>query len=781
MNILTNDIYNAATWQYIGFNNEGSFLYHPLSEYTAGCPGLYDPRKRPWYLSAVTGPINLVIMIDISDSRNAVARIDVAKQTARELMSTVSYWAFINVCIYTSDTSCMSQQLVRGTTDNLQATEEYISNIRVSGGKYVGVNDALNEAYDMVDYSIRQGSASNCETIIVFLSSDHNDLTTQNSIDSIIDDYPDVESSILSYAFNLDNNVAVDKVYKEMSCATNGIHREFTQATSAIVDDIVTSFTEYFGTVVRNTNVRYSEIYEDNLGLGDILTGAIPFYQDIVTDDNLTVSELVGVYGIDLQISAINNNGQLSNDEIMGYLASSSTCPDVNPSADALTYLRDGDICYVAEDAYYGSGEKLDTQKDKEMFDLIASFGFLGTLCILCTVAWFSFDHVSTKERCGVMGWTLLIYCTFGIALIVYTLVNNWETTVVIANWSHSTMTVLETTIDTAVCCEKINCVCLEYSGGNTCADNKRDLVDGLCGDGYACCEEVCSQCNCHSDHDGGQSCDTCCECNVEVYHKQCEVNCDTCFNGIVVWSYLPKESKTDQEVILNYKKKCGYGKSEDCALKYIEAYPVGSKHDIFYNPNNWLDTISEEEGDYPSNYFDVIIALTVMMCIPYIMIGYLACRNRALDPNPEVKYDGGTSQTNTAASELERPPPPSYTLSGPTNCAQIPGQPPAPVAYGYSQPQAAYGGYPVVQSQPHVYGHVPQQPPVVYGYPVQAPQQAVMGYNAAASLGTQSQYAYQPASQSPYYEEEQPSVEMSQPSAPPPPAPAYHNPYGKY
>lgn len=714
---LKNDIYDAATWQYIGFDNEGSFLYHPISNYTAGCPGLYDPRKRPWYLSAITGPIDLVIMIDVSTGQNSADRLTAAKNSALRLLRTVSYWAFINVCLYSSNTKCMSEQLVRCTSDNIQAANNFISNIVKGNSEYVGVNNALDETLTMIQSSADEGSSSNCHAVIVFLASDHNDFTF-DSIDSIVTHHSAIESTVLSYVFDLDNDNIFDRVFKDMSCVTDGIYKVFTSTSESVAEEILNSFTSFFGSAVTYTDVIYSEIYEDNLGLGDILTGVLPLYEDIETDYNSSVRQIAGVYGLDLQISSLNNNGEFSNDEIMAYLASSLTCANVNPSEDALAYLREGEICYDTEAANYGSKDELPLERNKMTYRLIAGFGFVASLFMLI-LSLFFFYNVPFDEKIGVGVVIIIIYLAFGISLIVYVIDNNWKTTVIVTDWSTTRMNVLETTIDPAVCCKKYNCQCLEYYESNTCTENKQELVEGPCGDGYQCCREVCYDCNCHScGSDDDTCCDTCCECESDVINEQCETKCDKCYNGLVVWSYFPHESRTNEEVVLDYIKKCGYGKPENCAQSFIDKYPVGSKHEIYYNPNNWLETLSKDEGDYNGDFFPVVISLTVFMCVPFLLIGLEAWRNYILKPDTDPKYSAGASPYSSTAAELEQDSMPASVVP-----------PPAPSP---------------------VYAHPPQG-------------QHVQVYYAS------QQQVYQPVSgesQQPYYEEEEPpAVEMTYPS----------------
>jgi hypothetical protein len=216
---LKEDTYNAAAWQYIGFQTEGSYVINPLSNWTAGCPGPYDPRQRPWYLSAVTGPINLWIMIDVSGSGagrvDASLRLAEQKKAANKLLSSLNYWSFVNIGVYTTDTVFMTQILTRGTSDTIQTAYNFVNNIELSESVYVGVGYALESLFSKLKRSHLDRSTSLCHNVIVFLSAEHNDLD-HFDVPELLDKHTkelEEETIILTYVFNLDDEV-VDRIYK---------------------------------------------------------------------------------------------------------------------------------------------------------------------------------------------------------------------------------------------------------------------------------------------------------------------------------------------------------------------------------------------------------------------------------------------------------------------------------------------------------------------------------------------------------------------------------------
>jgi hypothetical protein len=569
---------------------------------------------------------------------------------------------------------------------------------------------------------------------------------------------------------------------QDVSCLTDGVSLVFGSADTNIAEQIFTSFSGYFQSIIDNKVARYSEIYEDNLGLGDVLTGVIPIYIDVnytdaETGGTLTVSEVAGVYGLDLLVSALNDYGAISNADIMAHLAQLVTCPALLPSEDALKVLRRGEKCYPVETNNYGSNEQLALERDKYIYELIASFSFIILFAGL--MWWFVGSNYIAKKhdqgrRCFAGACTVLIYCTVGISLLVYVLVNNWSQTVVVENWKSAEMTVLEGVVDSSVCCETVGCRCVEAPyGAGTCAYNEKYLIEDVCSAGYQCCEQHCYQCRCRQERNGGSQsgsttvCDTCCDCISSVYNRQCRTVCSTCYTGIVVWSYTPAESPVAMEVTKDYSKDCGYGADQSCALGFIEDYPVGSKHTIYYNPNNWLQTRPEEDSDYEPAYYGVVHALAAAMLIPFgILVALLVMKGN----HDEVKENAVAPAPVSASASGSGSVPVAVAVASPAAGVQM--------AEVNKAGAAAY--------TPHT-PHTPYTPQPRYGTPGQAqyvsaqPQQQQQYSSAPA----QHQGGYGQPQYAQYGQQQQPPQYGAPPphggGQPPQTQPQYEQPPPRY
>ena len=68
------ELASTTSWQYFGGQETGLFAQYPASIKTqCWCDG-YDPRYRPWYAAAVTGPKDFVMVLDVSGSMKTATK-----------------------------------------------------------------------------------------------------------------------------------------------------------------------------------------------------------------------------------------------------------------------------------------------------------------------------------------------------------------------------------------------------------------------------------------------------------------------------------------------------------------------------------------------------------------------------------------------------------------------------------------------------------------------------------------------------------------------------------
>lgn len=93
----------SRIFTYFGSWN-GVMRMYPGGSYGQEC-GSYDPRMRPWYVAASSGPKDVVIVIDTSASMRAGQRFDLAKSAVENVLHTMNRDTFVNVVTFNDQVS----------------------------------------------------------------------------------------------------------------------------------------------------------------------------------------------------------------------------------------------------------------------------------------------------------------------------------------------------------------------------------------------------------------------------------------------------------------------------------------------------------------------------------------------------------------------------------------------------------------------------------------------------------------------------------------------------
>ena len=67
----------AVGYEYAAFQALGNYVQWPATQW---CTSSYDPRFRPWYVSAASGPKDIVIVLDVSGSMDGNGRLKLLKE-----------------------------------------------------------------------------------------------------------------------------------------------------------------------------------------------------------------------------------------------------------------------------------------------------------------------------------------------------------------------------------------------------------------------------------------------------------------------------------------------------------------------------------------------------------------------------------------------------------------------------------------------------------------------------------------------------------------------------
>lgn len=129
----------------------------------------YDPRFRPWYVSATSGSKNVIVIIDKSGSMNGT-RIELAKEAAKSVVETLSNSDFVGVVAFSSEADTIGNgQIVRASTENKEEILGKIDEITATGN--TNYERALKKAVSMLEKAEKDEFGSPCEQdVILFLT-----------------------------------------------------------------------------------------------------------------------------------------------------------------------------------------------------------------------------------------------------------------------------------------------------------------------------------------------------------------------------------------------------------------------------------------------------------------------------------------------------------------------------------------------------------------------------------------------------------------------------------
>ncbi|XP_074641618.1 voltage-dependent calcium channel subunit alpha-2/delta-2-like [Tubulanus polymorphus] len=316
-------------WQYFG-SITGVLRMYPGREWETNFAGFYndyDPRTRPWYIAATSGPKDVVIVLDCSISMNG-EKFTIAKAVAKTVINTLTKQDYLNVvCARAShwdevgkwhyfDTevlSCQRDKMVPATVAHRKDLIEKIYSLKPGG------TSEMEKGFDMAFDLLQSQGRTGCHSLIVFVT-DGKDTDGENVrcgpgyytrsgyVPGPICKYNwtkvwDVverlnfrtipQARIFSYLTKDDGEVFPGR----LACANRGSLRKLENG-----ENLITQMHNYFGYLSqssKNFHGLWTSPYLDAWGLGLMVTHAVP----AISKDGTTI----GVAGIDATLDEIEN------------------------------------------------------------------------------------------------------------------------------------------------------------------------------------------------------------------------------------------------------------------------------------------------------------------------------------------------------------------------------------------------------------------------------------------------------------------------------------------
>eukprot|EP01084_Bolivina_argentea_P291596 501158_1 len=190
----------------------------------------YDPRFRPWYVSAASGSKDVVILLDVSGSMRDNGRIGLAKEAVLSVLNTLGSSSFVNVVAFSDELkrTCFENKLVPATSRNIAELETFVSNLEAGG--LTDFTIAFDAAFDILS------TGTSCETSIIFLTDGIADdvsqlIESRNTID--------INAVIFSFTLGGEADTSVPKKVAEM---TGGIYTHINDKDA----NLITAMSSYY-------------------------------------------------------------------------------------------------------------------------------------------------------------------------------------------------------------------------------------------------------------------------------------------------------------------------------------------------------------------------------------------------------------------------------------------------------------------------------------------------------------------------------------------------------
>mmetsp|Transcript_28666 Transcript_28666/g.52977 ORF Transcript_28666/g.52977 Transcript_28666/m.52977 type:complete len:655 (+) Transcript_28666:127-2091(+) len=357
--------YNVQpSWTYFGAHN-GLFRRIPAI-HQEEC-GQYDPRRRPWFVAASSGPKDVVLVIDVSGSMEDYGRMDIAKEAAITIVETLTVADRVAVVAFSSRATQIGgfRSLIRANNENKKRLIKAIKNLEANGA--TNFYDAFNTAFNALDKTIRSESTSGCNIAVLFMTDGRiSEGPGANEVIKLVNNRTEQLSATFNrnttlFTFSLGQQ-ADHAATKSIACSTNGIWTPVDDFTG----DLVTAMSSYYklfalglGEGGNEDFTAWVEPYEFTNPAGKMgTTVSAPVY-----DRSVKPPLFLGVVAVDSYMDTL--------EQVLGEDATSSTmlqrfvllstarCPKLGLTEcelDALRFLGGGEeaTCGVCNSTYTG-------------------------------------------------------------------------------------------------------------------------------------------------------------------------------------------------------------------------------------------------------------------------------------------------------------------------------------------------------------------------------------------------------------------------------------------
>ena len=328
-------------------SQEGMFRIFPGRQWEK-C-GTFDPRLRPWYIAASSGPKNIILVLDTSGSMSG-ARIDLLKEAAILVIETLTVGDRVAIVPFSTTARVIGDpdgRMLAATKDNRDSLVNAINDLKAEGD--TNFYEALQMAFDTLDKTVGAELHVACNSAILFLTdgimTTPKYITEENVIDlvetRINATMQLIGKPIMFFTYSISENDEVHAFPKKLACSTElGVWSKISDPTKIVQS--LTSYYRLFSLGLGSSKddfVAWVEPYQFASGGVTGTTVSAPVY-----DRSQSPPLFVGVVGMDFPLIAaykalgVETGDPAVLDQIV--LASTAKCPTLNLTLCELESFR---------------------------------------------------------------------------------------------------------------------------------------------------------------------------------------------------------------------------------------------------------------------------------------------------------------------------------------------------------------------------------------------------------------------------------------------------------
>ncbi|TRY66837.1 hypothetical protein DNTS_004778 [Danionella cerebrum] len=291
----------SLRWQVFG-SATGVTRYYPATKWRAPNKiDLYDVRRRPWYIQGASSPKDMVIIVDVSGSVSGLT-LKLMKTSVIEMLDTLSDDDYVNVARFNEKAyavvPCFTT-LVQANIKNKKIFKEAVMNMQAKGT--TDYKTGFQFAFDQL---LNETSAprANCNKMIMMFTDGGEDRAQD-----IFEKYNWPNKTVRVFTFSVGQHNYDVTPLQWIACANKGYYFEIPSIGAIRIN--TQEYLDVLGRPMvlageRAKQVQWTNVYQDALGLGLVITGTMPVF-NLTADGDSKNQLILGVMGVDIALNEI--------------------------------------------------------------------------------------------------------------------------------------------------------------------------------------------------------------------------------------------------------------------------------------------------------------------------------------------------------------------------------------------------------------------------------------------------------------------------------------------